>query len=30
MAHPSLGLLGFLYDIGFEPSRRLAFAKRVG
>lgn len=29
VARENFGLLGFLYDIGFEPSRRLAFAKRV-
>jgi ribosomal protein S18 acetylase RimI-like enzyme len=29
VARENFGLLGFLYDIGFEPSRRLAFAKQV-
>ncbi len=29
VARENFGLLGFLYDIGFEPSRRLAFAKRT-
>ena len=29
VARENFGLLGFLYAIGFEPSRRLAFAKRV-
>ena len=29
VARENFGLLGFLYDIGFEPSRRLAFSKSV-
>lgn len=29
VARENFGLLGFLYDVGFEPSPRLAFVKRV-
>jgi ribosomal protein S18 acetylase RimI-like enzyme len=29
VARENFGLLGFLYDIGFEPSPRLSFVKRV-
>jgi len=29
VARENFGLLGILYDIGFEPSRRLALAKRL-
>ncbi|HMM49992.1 MAG TPA: GNAT family N-acetyltransferase [Burkholderiaceae bacterium] len=30
VAPRDLGLLGFLYDVGFTPSQRLAFARRIG
>ena len=29
IARENFGLLGFLYDVGFEPSQRLSFVKRV-
>lgn len=29
VARENFGLLGFLYDVGFEPSQRLSFVKRV-
>jgi GNAT superfamily N-acetyltransferase len=29
-ARENFGLLGFLYDVGFEPSQHLSFSKRVG
>ena len=30
VAPRDLSLLGFLYDVGFAPSQRLAFARRIG
>lgn len=30
VAPRDLALLGFLYDVGFTPSQRLAFARRIG
>ncbi len=30
VAPRDLALLGFLYDVGFKPSQRLAFARRIG
>jgi len=29
VACENFGLLGFFYDVGFEPSQRLSFVKRV-
>jgi len=30
VARENFGLLGFLYDVGFGPSQRLGFVKRIG